>query len=184
MKSILIAALLGLTSARHHHTHIGKIYRENLIAVHSSAYALDDNAADSKDEGDAAAKKAADAKKDVDAADAKVADAAKDVAAQKAADDVKTPKEKRAEEVAAKEKEAKTQDLEEAKQSSKEDAAAAAEEKAESDAHEKLLNSWHEHAQKTHVHVDLETYAAGLPGKWLNTQLNDESDSDSDSDDE
>ena len=108
MKSILIAALLGLTSARHHHhTHIGKVYRNNLLHVHSSAFALDDNAADTKDEDAAAAKKAADTKKDVDAADKKVADAAKEVAAQKAEDDVKTPKEKRAESVAKAEKAAK-----------------------------------------------------------------------------
>merc|ERR1711935_3773 len=187
MKSILIAALLGLTTARHQHTHIGRVYRDNLIAVHSTAFALDDSTADAKDEGDAAAKKADGEKKEVAAADAKVAEAAKEGAAQKSAEDVKTPKEKRAEAVAKKDKDDKTQDAEAGKQQSKEDAAAAAEEKAEDAAHEKLLNSWHEHAEKTHVHVDLETYAAGLPGKWLNTQTGssmDESDSDSDSDDE
>lgn len=88
--------------------------------------------------------------------------------------------------MAATEKAAKAQELEEGKQASKEEAAAAAEDAAEAKKHEDLLNSWHEHAQKTHVHVDLETYASALPGKWL-TQTGSsmgESDSDSDSDEE
>jgi len=96
-----------------------------------------------------------------------VDDAAKEVEAEKAAEGTKTPKEKRAEDVKKAEAAAVEQDAEEAKQTKKEDAAAAAEDADEASKEEKFLSGWHDHAKKNYVHVDLETYAAGLPGKWL-----------------
>ena len=71
---------MGLTIARHHHHHtqIGKVYINNLLHVHSSAYDLDDNAAYAKGEDSDAAKKAADQKKYVEASNKRVKEAAKE----------------------------------------------------------------------------------------------------------
>lgn len=115
MKTIILAALLGLSQARHHQHHLGKVYRDNLIAVHSTAFIQDDNVADASAESAATEKKAAAEKKDIEAIDKKVAEAAKEVATEAAVEGTKTPKEKKAEAKAKAEKVGAEEAAEEAK---------------------------------------------------------------------